>query len=461
MPDLPEGAYEAKLTCLKGPEKGRTIVLDRPEVTIGRDPDKNTVVLADTSVSREHARFAWEDGAWMIEDKGSSNGVFLNEIKIKKTALRHENVVRIGHVPFQFEGQEPAPATAAGGELEKTMTGAPPGQATPDYERTMMFGGEEHTMFGGNKAVAAFVEAIKEGKQQKEEQKAAPAAEASSDGKDIPRGEYSPTYGRKALDAAGLRRKILLIGFGAFLLFVLLVAWLVVYTMGARDLARAERRSTGAVEAFTQMEEVSVPTGGEAAEVMLRQLDDLREMRAEIAGRLETYTASEAIRTALARTDFLIFERELKLDILDRDAEGAAALLAGARASPLADTEVGRTLLPLAGHYVTIKQFVLVHPGLPRTATSAPPREEVATAGAAATALSRLRKERQTAMIWCKLFDDMVSRAVEADAAVVRQWQRFWEDIEAVRNAPETERAARIGALKRAYPRLGIVQQMR
>jgi hypothetical protein len=463
MPELPEGAYEATLTCLKGPEKGRTISLDREEVTVGRDPDRNTVVLADTSVSREHARIAWENDAWMIEDKGSSNGVFLNEIKIKKTALRHENVVRIGHVPFKFEGQEPPPAPApAGGELEKTMTGAPPGQAAPDYERTMMFGGEEHTMFGGNKAVAAFVEALKEGKQQKEEQKETPAAAgAAGEEADLPRGEYSPTYGRKVLDAAQLRRRVLLIGLGGFLLFALFVTWVVVYTIGARALGRAERRSTGAVETFTQMEEVAVPTGSEADEVMRRQLGELREMRAGIARRLETYPGSEAIRTALARTDFLIFERELRLEILAEAPGAAAAVLADTQASPLAETEVGETLLPLAADYVTIKRFILSHPALPRTATTAPPRDEVTRAGAAVTELTRLRKERQTAMIWCSLFDDMVSRAVEEDAAIVRQWQRFWEEIEAVRTAGPGERPRLVEALKRAYPRLRIVQQMR
>ena len=45
--------------------------------TVGRSQD-NRVVLTDSSVSRNHARFFFNENAWWVEDLGSKNGTKVN-----------------------------------------------------------------------------------------------------------------------------------------------------------------------------------------------------------------------------------------------------------------------------------------------------------------------------------------------------------------------------------------------
>ena len=48
--------------------------LDKPILTIGRLPG-NDVLVPSQRVSRMHARIRWEQGAWLIEDADSLNGI--------------------------------------------------------------------------------------------------------------------------------------------------------------------------------------------------------------------------------------------------------------------------------------------------------------------------------------------------------------------------------------------------
>ncbi len=59
----------------------RTIPLERFPVTVGRKPEKD-IVLKDARVSRDHARFSLEEGAYFIEDEGSRHGTYVNGQRI-------------------------------------------------------------------------------------------------------------------------------------------------------------------------------------------------------------------------------------------------------------------------------------------------------------------------------------------------------------------------------------------
>lgn len=73
-------------------------------VLIGRDP-ANTVSLSnDTTVSRRHASVRSEGGSFSVTDEGSSNGVYVNGVKIAGTQpLRPGDEVQIGNTRFRFE----------------------------------------------------------------------------------------------------------------------------------------------------------------------------------------------------------------------------------------------------------------------------------------------------------------------------------------------------------------------
>ena len=68
---------------------------DRGPIYIGRQMGSQ-VFLPDKSVSRQHAVFyTTKDGAWVIEDLGSSNKTHVNSQVIHKTELKHNDIVRV------------------------------------------------------------------------------------------------------------------------------------------------------------------------------------------------------------------------------------------------------------------------------------------------------------------------------------------------------------------------------
>lgn len=66
------------------------------DIEIGR-ADHCTIRLADTYASQVHARLSARNGAWTIEDLGSTNGTFLNERRLESPIqVRAGDKVRIG-----------------------------------------------------------------------------------------------------------------------------------------------------------------------------------------------------------------------------------------------------------------------------------------------------------------------------------------------------------------------------
>src|SRR5438128_6058850 len=78
-------------------EGRKTVVpLIRDEITIGRK-EGNTIRLTERNVSRRHARLLKQNGAVLIEDVSSYNGVKLNGARINsRTAVNEGDQVLIG-----------------------------------------------------------------------------------------------------------------------------------------------------------------------------------------------------------------------------------------------------------------------------------------------------------------------------------------------------------------------------
>ena len=82
--------------------------LDGPEVTFGRAPTC-THAFDEASLSRVHAKLVKEGGAYVIMDAGSSNGVFVNDVRVQRATLGDGDRVRLGSVialRFQLVGAE-------------------------------------------------------------------------------------------------------------------------------------------------------------------------------------------------------------------------------------------------------------------------------------------------------------------------------------------------------------------
>ena len=94
----------------------KEIVLTDAVVNIGRKAD-NDLVIDNLAVSSHHARIARVDGAFVIQDTGSTNGIFLNGEKISQHALAYGDQIMIGKHVVVFEDDvaaAPPPPAAEG-----------------------------------------------------------------------------------------------------------------------------------------------------------------------------------------------------------------------------------------------------------------------------------------------------------------------------------------------------------
>ena len=102
---LPDGKpLLARITFANGPLAGGSFMLHQDETMLGRNLD-NDIVIQDATVSRSgHARLVFHDGTWFIEDLNSSNGAFVNGIRIvQPVPLQTGDEVRLGDVSMVFE----------------------------------------------------------------------------------------------------------------------------------------------------------------------------------------------------------------------------------------------------------------------------------------------------------------------------------------------------------------------
>ena len=79
----------------------QTIPLGKTENIIGRDNDC-PISLPVQNVSRRHAKLMWNGDDCIIEDLDSTNGTFVNNIKISRCVLRNNDQIRIGQASIMF-----------------------------------------------------------------------------------------------------------------------------------------------------------------------------------------------------------------------------------------------------------------------------------------------------------------------------------------------------------------------
>lgn len=91
------------LVAIEGTAKGKRFEVGAEPLTIGRDAGQ-TLVFADTQVSRFHARVSLVNGEVVAEDLGSTNGTFVHTERITTPfTLRDGNVLRVGSQFLKYE----------------------------------------------------------------------------------------------------------------------------------------------------------------------------------------------------------------------------------------------------------------------------------------------------------------------------------------------------------------------
>lgn len=84
---------------------GRAFPL-QPVTSIGRAPS-NTVVIADTYASSQHALLTRREGHWWLRDQNSRNGTMLNGKPVEEpTLVSTGDVISIGQTTLRLETDE-------------------------------------------------------------------------------------------------------------------------------------------------------------------------------------------------------------------------------------------------------------------------------------------------------------------------------------------------------------------
>jgi phosphoserine phosphatase RsbU/P len=87
----------ARLEVTDG-EGSKVVPIDKPLIAIGRR-NENDVRLTGSDVSRDHAEIIQNNGTYVLKDRGSRFGTFVNGDQITERALRHGDRIQFGRAP--------------------------------------------------------------------------------------------------------------------------------------------------------------------------------------------------------------------------------------------------------------------------------------------------------------------------------------------------------------------------
>ena len=89
--------FEAiELRVATGADAGLEMSLGLPNVRIGTSPD-NDLVLTDRAVSRRHAEIRMTPNGLLLRDLGSTNGTFINDVRITEAYIPPDAECRLGY----------------------------------------------------------------------------------------------------------------------------------------------------------------------------------------------------------------------------------------------------------------------------------------------------------------------------------------------------------------------------
>jgi DNA-binding NtrC family response regulator len=110
---------KCQLRVLSGPDEKKKFDLNQKTTQLGKKED-NDIVLLDNTVSRHHISIEMTSDSYLLKDLGSTNGTYINGLKVKEAYLTPGDVIKIGNSEIEFTAfdekvrVEPSPHTTFG-----------------------------------------------------------------------------------------------------------------------------------------------------------------------------------------------------------------------------------------------------------------------------------------------------------------------------------------------------------
>lgn len=89
------------IEVIKGKEQGKIFYLDQGELLLGRNKDCD-IEVQDIEISRQHLRFFSENRRWFVQDLGSTNGTYVNKLRVDRYMVNPGDKIKVGQTQFRF-----------------------------------------------------------------------------------------------------------------------------------------------------------------------------------------------------------------------------------------------------------------------------------------------------------------------------------------------------------------------
>ncbi len=94
---------EIKLVIQKGPHAGQRFSFSKKEITIGRAPENDIVLLNDPLISRQHAKVAIIGGDVEVINLSQKNSILVAGESVQKWKLVNDSTFKVGDTEFQIQ----------------------------------------------------------------------------------------------------------------------------------------------------------------------------------------------------------------------------------------------------------------------------------------------------------------------------------------------------------------------
>jgi DNA-binding NtrC family response regulator len=105
LPDRGPTLHLRRCTLQSVDDPTQEWTFEKEEIRIGSMED-NDVVLGDDTVSRYHCRIVQEDTGYALVDQRSTNGTFINKVRVREAFIKPGSIVSVGQSQLRFNARE-------------------------------------------------------------------------------------------------------------------------------------------------------------------------------------------------------------------------------------------------------------------------------------------------------------------------------------------------------------------